>query len=409
MLIIKTNFIISMFNLKKHIASGFAVAMLMFFAGQAWSQETFQFTDVKKLPASSVKNQASSSTCWCFSGISFFESEMMRMGKKDIPDLSEMFVVDKCYNEKAERFVRMHGKINFAGGGAFHDLLWAIKNYGLVPELAFSGLRTGEKFHNHGEMDEALKNYVELVAKNENKISPVWESAFAGIKTAYLGTAPDKFSYGGKEYSPRTFADQVVGINPSDYIEITSFNHHPFYTKFALEVPDNWLWGEMYNVPLADFGQIIDNALNNGYTVAWASDVSEKYFNYGKGVALVPDIDVSQVPEGDRAKFEKMSERERENFVSKFEGPVKEREITQELRQTAFDNYATQDDHGMHITGLATDQKGNKYYLVKNSWGEGGKFSGYFYASQAFVLYKSTCIMIHKDAVPKALRTKLGF
>jgi bleomycin hydrolase len=371
--------------------------------------EGYIFKEIKRLPATSVKDQHRSGTCWSFSTLSFIESEMMRMGKKDIPDLSEMFTVRQCYSDKAERYVRMHSSLNFGGGGAFHDLMYVYKKYGFVPEEVFSGLQIGEKKHIHGEMDDILKSYTDGVIKNSNKkLSPVWHKGFDLLLDTYLGAYPEKFSYKGKEYTPRTFADQLVGINPDDYIELTSYTHHPFYSTFILEVPDNWLWGQLYNLPIDELMQTIDNALNSGYTVAWAADVSEPGFSYTNGIAVVSATIQEDLSNTEQSKWETMDKKAQDEFLNNLKQPGKEKVITQEMRQTDFDNYTTTDDHGMHIVGIANDQKGTKYYIVKNSWDTGNKYQGYFYASEAFVRFKTMDIMIHKDALPKEIRKKLG-
>lgn len=373
-----------------------------------FSQNDYKFTDLKRISTTSVKDQASSGTCWSFSTSSFLESEMLRIGKKEMVDLSEMYVVRMCYMQKAWNYVRMQGNTNFGPGGSFHDELWVLENYGMVPEEAYSGLNYGEKKHTHGELDAVLRTFVESIVKNENKkISTAWPLAFKGILDAYFGPVPEKFTYKGKEYTPRSFADNIVALNPNNYVELTSFTHHPFYKKFVLEIPDNWLWSEVYNVPLDEMMATIDNAINNGYTVAWGSDVSEKGFKYNKGYAIVPDADVASMTKTERDKWDLMTDAEKDKKLAN-ETVKTEKVITQEVRQLAFDNQTTTDDHGMHIVGIAKDQNGGKFYIVKNSWDTDGGVEGYFYASEAFVRYKTTSIMIHKDAVSAAIKQKLA-
>jgi len=376
-------------------------------ANMVFSQTGYEFTDLIKLKTTSVKDQYGSGTCWSFSAMSFIESEMIRMGAKDMPDLSEMYAVRYCYSDKATKYIRLGGNLNFGGGGAFHDVMYVLENYGLVPEDAYTGLNYGLKKHYHSEMDAVLKAYVESIKENENgKLSTAWHNGFDGILDAYLGEIPTSFQYNGKTYTPKTYASEVVKINPDDYVEITSFNHHPFYESFMLEVPDNWLWGSVYNVPLDDMIKIIDNALENGYTVAWASDVSEDGFSHTTyGVAVVPEeVDLAGMTETELSKWETLTEAEKRNFTA----PGKEMVITQENRQEAFDNFQTTDDHGLHIIGTAKDQNGTKYYIVKNSWNVNSKYEGYFYASEAFVRYKTTDIMVNKNSIPKDIKTKLG-
>ncbi len=331
------------------------------------------------------------------------------MGKGEY-DLSEMFVVWNTYKDKAKKYVRFHGNINFGGGGAFHDVLYVMDTYGMVPEEAYSGNVIGEKGPVHGELDAVTKAYVDQIIKNKNrKLTPVWLEGFEGILNAYLGTYPDTFVYNGTEYTPKSFAKEL-GLVADDYVEIGSYMHHPYYQKFILEVPDNWMLDRIYNVQLDEMMEVIDNAIENGYTVAWGADVSEKGFSWKKGVAIVPDEDVTDLRGTEKEKWEKLTERERKAALYKFDGPVKEKVITPEMRQEGFDDYQTTDDHGMHITGIAKDQDGNKFYIVKNSWGtEGHIYNGYFYASEAFVRLKTIDLMVHKDAVPKSLRKKLGF
>ncbi|MGC9471984.1 MAG: aminopeptidase C [Bacteroidales bacterium] len=357
------------------------------------SQDTgYVFQMVQDIPCTPVKDQHRTSTCWSFSSVSFFESELLRMGKPEL-DLSEMFIVRHTYEGKADKYVRMSGTVNFAGGGAFHDALNVLRDHGLVPEEAYPGLEYGDEKHNHRELDAVLKGYMDAVVKNPNRrLSTAWMQGFRGILDAYLGESPETFNYQGKTYTPASFAE-ALGLNPDDYVILTSFTHHPFYEPFILEVPDNWAWGTCMNLPLEEFGKVIDNALNKGYTVAWASDMSDPGFT-SAGLAIVPE-----------KPWEEMDDSERMYVL---ENPTKQRVITQEMRQEGFDNLTTTDDHGMHLVGCATDQLGNRYYRVKNSWGDTGNYEGFWYASRQYVLYKSTNIMVHRDAIPRDIALKLG-
>jgi bleomycin hydrolase len=371
-------------------------------------KEGYKFTMVKELASTPAKNQYKSSTCWSFSGLSFIESELLRMGKGEY-NLSEMFIVYNNYYEKASQYARWQGNVNFAAGGEFHDVLSVIENIGIVPEEVYSGKVIGEKEHIHNEMDGVLTGFMEALIKNANgKLSPVWPLAIKGILDAYLGEYPATFNYQGKEYNPKTF-EQGLSIDLNKYIEIGSYTHHPFYEQFILEVPDNWRMDKIYNVPLDEMMAIIDYSLEKGYTVAWGADISEKGFSWTNGVAVVPAVDPEDLTGTEREKWEKLTQKEREKMMYSFEEPVPERLITQETRQKAFDNYQTTDDHGMHITGTAKDQNGAEYYYVKNSWGTtGSPYNGFFYASKPFVAYKTIMIMVNKDAVPKEILKKLG-
>lgn len=349
----------------------------------------YKFTVIKNLDAGDVENQGSTGTCWSFSGLSFFQAEALRIGKGKNINLSEMYVVRKMYPLKASNYVRMHGKANFGEGGGFPDDLLCLREYGLVPQSVYDGNRV--KTYNHAEMTAILDGMVKKIGSTESTINPNWNKAVDGVLNAYIGDAPEKFEYNGKSYTPKTFAKEL-GLDADDYVMITSFTHHPYYQQFVLEVPDNWNWDKMYNVPLNELTTIAENAIQNGYTIAWASDVSEKGFNFGQGLAIVPDV-ASLTPE---------------QLGKAFTEPVKELTITPEIRQQAFDNYETQDDHGMHIVGMAKDLNGKVFFRVKNSWGTANPGSGYFYASEPFFAYKTTSIMLNKKAIPADIAKKLG-
>lgn len=354
----------------------------------------FDFNVVKSLDRNAVDDQSRTSTCWSFSSLSFFESELLRMGKGNV-NLSEMFVVRKAYEDKADMYVRMHGNHSFGPGGAFHDAIGVWKKYGMLPQSAYPGMNYGEQKHNHQEIDAMLDGIVKNVVKAPNgHISPVWKTALNGTLDAYFGKLPETVDVNGKKMTPQEYA-KSLGLNPDDYVFLTSFSHHPAYSKFVLEVPDNWAMGEVYNLPLNEFAEVMDNAINTGYSFAWASDVSDKGFSWKNGVAVVP-----------ATKWEDMTKPEMDSVVT---WPTAQRTITPELRQLAFDNYETEDDHGMHIVGMVKDQNGTKYYIVKNSWGaKSNDCDGYLYASESYVLYKTTCIMLNKSAIPKAIAKKLG-
>lgn len=369
--------------------------------------EGYVFTLQKEVKTTSVKDQYRAGTCWSYSGLAFVEAELLRMGKPEL-DLAELFIVRHTYNDKAEKYVRLHGELNFGGGGAFHDVFNMIKKYGIVPEEVYTGLNYGEPNHVHGELDAILKGYVDAVIKNGNKkLSTAWLKGYNGILDAYLGELPEDFTYEGKKYTPKSYAE-YLGINTDDYIDISSYTHHPFYEEFILEIPDNWAWETVYNLPIDDMMRVLDNALNNGFTACWGSDVSEKGFKWTKGFAVIPEEDRPDLDGLERDKWEKLSAREKEALLYALDKPMPEKIITQEMRQEAFDNYQTTDDHGMLICGIATDQNGTKYYYVKNSWAESNEYDGYFYASESFVRYKTMDIVVHKDAIPKDIKKKMG-
>ena len=355
----------------------------------AKSKELFQFTDIINLENTSVKNQGSSGTCWSYSANSFLESEMIRTGKKPV-ELAQVFSARNAYLEKGRNYVRMHGAVTLGDGGALHDVPNMLKKYGAVPQSVYTGLNYGTDKNKFAEMASLTEAFLKAVVTNPNgELTPNWERAYAAIIDTYLGEVPKNFEYNGKKYTPETFAKEVVGLNGDDYLEISSFREYPYYTKNVLMVPDNWSFDQIYNVKMNDLTDIIDNALKTGYSVAWAGDVSEKSFSWKNGVAYVPEKKASEMTDEEKANL--------------FNGPQKEIVVTEEMRQKAFDNYTTTDDHGMHIVGLAKDQNGREYYIIKNSWGATNDYKGYLYMTKEFVKYKSTAIMTHKSAIPTAL------
>lgn len=356
------------------------------------SKEGFVFTQLINLGNTSIKDQGSSGTCWSYSGNSFLESEMIRQGKKPV-EISQIFTAYYTYLEKAKTFVRLHGDQAQGEGGQLHDVLTIYRKYGAVPREVYTGLTNGQTRNNFSEMSTILQGMNENIVKSK-KLTPSWQTAVTGVMDAYLGKAPESFQYNGKTYTPRTWADQVVGINANDYVGISSFKEQADYKPFVLLIPDNWSYESFYNVKMNDLTSIIDNALQNGYTVAWASDVSEKFFSWKNGVAFVPEKDM-----------DKMS---KEELAELFNGPKPEAKITEDQRQTAFDDYSTTDDHGMHIVGLVKDQTGKEYYIVKNSWGESNDYKGYIYVTKEYVKYKTISILLHKNAIQKEIKNKLG-
>ena len=369
----------------------------------------FTFTDVKINPHTSVKDQNKSGTCWAFSGLSTLEDNIMRKGGPKL-DLSEMFIVRNAYIDKAKKWMRMNGEINFAQGGSFADVVEMSKLYGAVPEEVYAGLEYGEKKHAHYEMAEALEAYLKAVYKRgakDKKLSTAWLPGYIGILDAYLGKAPETFTYNGRTYTPQQYAKEI-GLEPENFINLTSYTHHPFYTWFAIEIPDNWMWSQSFNVPMEEMKKSVDEALEAGYTVMWAADVSEGGFKWRKGYAVLPDAkDEKNMDDTELSRWVKLSDKDREDSVYDIKGPVKEKEVTQESRQETFDNYQTTDDHGMVIVGTATDQEGNRYYKVKNSWDTNQLYDGYLYVSEPYFLEKTIGVGLHRDALPKSVRSKM--
>ncbi len=368
-------------------------------------EEGFVFSTVKENPITSIKNQNRSSTCWSFSSLAFLESELLRQGKGEY-DLSEMFVVHHTMADRAERYVRLHGDNSFSPGGSFYDVVYCMNNYGLVPQEAMNGIMYGDTLPVHNELDAVAEAYVNAIAKGKlTKLTPVWMNGLNAIYDTYLGKCPEKFSYKGKEYTPLTFA-KSLGLNADDYVSLTSYTHHPFYKKFAIEIQDNWRNAESWNLPIDEFMTVIENAVSNGYTIAWGSDVSEDGFTRD-GIAVVPQMNRTDLTGSDMARWTGLTMADkRKELTSK---PMPEMDITQEMRQKAFNNWETTDDHGMLIYGTAKDQNGKEYFMVKNSWGTNNKYKGTWYASKAFVKYKTMNILVHKDALPKEIAKKLGF
>ena len=388
------------------------LAAMAFAAFGAFAQEAGEpdFTVVKENPITSIKNQNQAGTCWCYSSLAFIESELLRMGKGEY-DFSEMYIVHNTYLDRADKAVRTHGDISFSQGGSFYDVIYGMETFGLVPEAEMRpGVMYGKELSNHNELSAMSDAVVAAIAEGKHRSlqvspegQPLWKKAIEAIHDIYLGERPEKFTYNGKEYTPKSFYESL-GLNADDYISLTSYTHHPFYEPFVLEIQDNWRWAQSYNLPIDELMEVFDYAIMEGYTIAWGSDVSETGFDR-HGKAVMPDEKKSADLEGsDMAKWLNLSEEEKKNTPK----PSTEKWCTQEERQIAYDNWETTDDHGMQIFGIAKDKDGVEYYMVKNSWGEAGNYKGIWYASKAFARYKTMNIVVHKNAIPKAIRKKLG-
>ena len=391
-------------------ASALSLLCVSGIAQEQPKDEGFVFTTVKELPITSVKNQNRAGTCWCYSTMAFLEAELLRMGKGEY-DFSEMFIVHNTYLDRADKAVRTHGDISFSQGGSFYDVIYGMKQFGLVPEAEMRpGVMYGDTLSNHTELTAVSDAVVAAIAKgrlsklqSDNDGKMLWKKSIEAIHDIYLGERPEKFTYNGKEYTPKSFYEST-GLNPDDYVSLTSYTHHPVYSQFVLEIQDNWRWALSYNLPIDELMQVFDHAIMNGYSIAWGSDVSEAGFTRN-GIAVMPDAEKAQELSGsDMARWLKMKPEEKQLNTK----PQPQKWCTQEERQLAYDNWETTDDHGMLIYGIAKDQEGNDYYLVKNSWGKSGKYDGIWYASKAFVRYKTMNILVHKNALPKDIAKKLG-
>ena len=391
-------------NFKSIISAAACALVAMSAYAQVPKAPEYEFTVVKENPITSIKNQYRSGTCWCYSALSFIESEILRTKGQEV-DLSEMFVVGRSYHDRAVKYVRLDGHLNFAAGSSFGDVLHVIDDYGIIPQNVYSGFNYGTEMPEQNELDAVLKGYVDAARKNPNgKLTTAWVNGLDGILDAYFGEAPATFNVNGKEYTPESYRDEL-GINYDDYVNITSFTHHPFYEPFIIEVCDNWRWDSAYNLPMDEMMEVMYNAIENGYTIAWGSDVSENGFTRD-GLAVMPVEEKKAAAGSDQERWVgKAADQPKEEVKAEL---PKEMTITQEMRQEGYDRKTTTDDHGMHIYGVAKDQNGTKYFMVKNSWGETGKYNGIWYASDAFVRYKTLNVVVHKDALPKHIAKKLG-
>lgn len=368
-------------------------------------KDGYGFLVVVDVPVTPVKNQFKSGTCWSFATTSYIEAEVLRLTKKTV-DLSEMFFVYHAYITKARSFVQLHGSSNFGPGGQAHDVLDVVKAHGFVDEADYSGLGYGTEKHVHGEIDEVLGDFLKGVIANKNgAISPVWPVAFVSILNAYLLEPPTKTSSG---ITTENYAKSLK-FSSEDYVELTSYLHHPFYTKFRLEIPDNWSFDQnYYNLPIDDLVSVIDNGLNNGYTVCWDGDVSDPGFSHKDGVAIIPETKINNLQGTEMSRWEKLTKEDLKKNAFEFKGPVPEKVIDQKARQKNFDNYKTTDDHLMHLTGIVKDNNGTIYYKTKNSWGDSNDMGGYLNMSTSYIRLNTIAIMVHKNAIPQEIRKKLG-
>lgn len=401
--------------MKKILSIGLLASVLSlngFAQEPAKNTESYEFTPVKELKITSIKDQSRSGTCWSFSGLGFWEIEAFRNTGMEV-DLSPMFVVSHSYKDKGRMFIRMHGHTNYTQGGSFYDVLYVLKHYGIVPMSEMLGLNYGTKNHVHNEIEAVSKGFLEALNKEmdkSNHLSPAWTRAFDGIIDSYLGKAPESFTFNGKKYTPMTFA-KTLGLNPDDYVSLTSYTHHAFYKPFVLEIPDNWRMSSSYNLPIDELMQVFDHAINNNYGIAWGGDVSETGFTRN-GIGVLIDAKAASSRGSDQERWVGKADNKNNamsiaQMVSRPNCP--EINPTQEYRQEGFDNLSLTDDHGMVVYGIAKDQFGKKFYMIKNSWGETGAYKGIWYMSENFAKGKTMNIVVHKNAIPKEIRKKLGF
>lgn len=396
-----------------------AVAMLSILPAAAKEKktepkkDTLIFTTVIANPVTSIKNQNSSGTCWAYSSLAFLESEAIKKHPemKDL-DLCESFLASKTYIDRADRKVRTHGDVSFSQGGSFYDAIYCMKHYGLIPEglMPYPNTLYGDSLFTFGSFFPPMSAYVKAIAESEQKkINPIWKKNVQNMLDGYFGECPTEFEYKGKKYTPKTFVSDYLGLNADDYVSLTSYTHQPFYETFIIEIQDNWRWGSSYNLPLDEFMRVMEESVRNGWTFAWGADVSEDGFSRRTGkyrsVAIVPDTKSEAGVGSDQSRW-----------TGEAEGPKitqadnsGEKTITAEMRQLAYDNWETTDDHGMQIYGIAKDQNGKEYFMMKNSWGESGPYKGFWYVSKPYVAYKTMNILINKNAVPADIRAKLGF